>query len=363
GDVPMAVEALRDGAFDFITKPFGADHLIASVRRAIERRRLVLDNRQLREAAAAAEDSHPLMGETAVMVQLRDSIAEIARCDFDVLIEGETGTGKDLVALLLHRAGPRRGRPFVAINAGALSDRHAEAELFGTEGGMLARTRGVAGRIESAHRGTLFLDEIDSMAMGVQVMLLRVLEEREVTPLGADTPRSIDMRVIAAAKHPLEERVRDGSFRGDLFHRLNVIRLRVPPLRERRADIPLLFAHFLAEAAEQIGRPAPAIDTSARRHLLEYDWPGNVRELRNFARRTALGIAEVDKAPVATQLSLAGQVDQFEASILRETLTNADGDVRTALALLGIARKTFYDKLARHGINPGDFRPRTANRP
>jgi two-component system, NtrC family, C4-dicarboxylate transport response regulator DctD len=357
-DVPMAVDALRDGAFDFITKPFAAPHLIASVRRAIDRRRLVLDNRFLRAAAIAAEESHPLIGETPVMIRLRESIAEIARCDFDVLIEGETGTGKDLAALLLHRGGRRKGRPFVAINAGALSERHAEGELFGTDGGTSIRGRGVAGRIESAHRGTLFLDEVDSMPPTVQAMFLRVLEDREVTPLGADMPRSVDMRVIAAAKRPLEQGVRDGSFREDLFHRLNVIRLRIPPLRERRPDIPLLFAHFLASAADQLGRPTPAIGTATRRHLLEHDWPGNVRELRNFARNTALDIPGPDIVPDQTALTLPQRIDQFEASILRETLTTVDGDVRAALATLGIPRKTFYDKLTRHNINPADFRPK-----
>jgi two-component system C4-dicarboxylate transport response regulator DctD len=166
------------------------------------------------------------------------------------------------------------------------------------------------------------------------------------------------MRVIAAATRPLGEQVRAGSFRADMFYRLDVIRLRVPPLRERRADIPLLFAHFLAAAADQIGRPPPAIGTAARRHLLEHDWPGNVRELRNFARRTALAITDPDVAPVPDSVSLPRRIDQFEASVLRDTQANVDGDVRAALALLGIPRKTFYDKLARHGINPADFRPR-----
>ncbi len=353
-DVPMALGALRDGAFDFLTKPFAADHLIASVRRAIDSRRLVLDNRRLREAAIVAEDSFPLIGETPVMRQLREMIGEVARADFDVLIEGETGTGKELAALLLHRGGARRGRPFVAVNCGALPEAFAEAELFGSTDG---RTGPRAGRIESANRGTLFLDEIDSMSLGVQVKLLRVLEERELMPLGGDTPRALDMRVIAAAKGDLGDAVAQGRFRDDLYYRLNVIRLRLPALRERRADVPLLFAHFLGEAAEKLGRKPPPLDGRVRAHLLEHDWPGNVRELRNFAHRFALGMADAAPgAPAVPALPLPQRVAQFEATVLRETLASVGGNFGAALALLGIPRKTLYDKLSRYGINPADYR-------
>lgn len=352
-DVPMALGALRDGAFDFLTKPFAADNLVAAVRRALDSRRLVLDNRRLREAAILAEDSFPLIGETPVMRQLRETIMEVARADFDVLVEGETGTGKELAALLLHRGGARRGKPFIAVNCGALPETLAEAELFGTIDGRGSRM----GRIESANRGTLFLDEIDSMSPSVQVKLLRVLEERELTPLGADTPRALDIRVIAAAKRDLGLAVAEGRFRDDLYYRLNVIRLRLPPLRERRADIPLLFAHFLAQAAEKIGRKPRALDARSRAHLMEHDWPGNVRELRNFAHRFTLGMRDAPVGdPVVPALPLPQRVAQFEASVLRETLAAVGGNLNSALELLSIPRKTLYDKLTRYDINLADYR-------
>lgn len=352
-DVPMAIGALRDGAFDFLTKPFSADHLLSSARRALDGRRLVLENRRLREAAIVAEDTLPLIGETPVMRQLRQTIVEVAQADFDVLIEGETGTGKELVALLLHRGGARRGRSFVAVNCGALPEAFAESELFGSNDGPRPRV----GRVESANRGTLFLDEIDSMGLAVQVKLLRVLEEREFTPPGTETPRSLDMRVIAAAKRDLGEAVAQGSFRDDLYYRLNVIRLRLPPLRERRADVPLLFAHFLAFAAQKLGRAAPVIDARTRNHLVEHDWPGNVRELRNFAHRCALGMSTVPLTdPTIVTLPLPERVAQFEATVIRDVLASVAGNIGDATELLGIPRKTLYDKLARHAISLSEFR-------
>jgi len=352
-DVPMALGALRDGAFDFLTKPFAAENLAASARRALDSRRLVLDNRQLRRAALVAEDSYPLIGETPIVRQLRETIIEVAQADFDVLVEGETGTGKELVALLLHRGGTRRGRPFVAVNCGALPEAIAESELFGVSDGRGSRP----GRIEQANRGTLFLDEIDSATPAVQVKLLRVLEEREVVPLGGDTPRSIDMRVVAAAKRDLGEAVREGRFRDDLYYRLNVIRLRLPPLRERRSDIPLLFAHFLAAAADRLGRNPPPLDSRSRTRLMEHDWPGNVRELRNFAQRFALGLPdEMTYHAKAAALPLPQRLAQFEALVIRDVLASVGGNTVEATELLGIPRKTLYDKLARLGINLSEFR-------
>lgn len=359
GDVPMAVSALLQGAFDFLPKPFAADHLVASAKRALETRRLVLDNRALREAAQVAEASPPLIGESAPMRRLRDTIADIAKADFDVLIVGETGTGKELVARFLHAWGPRRSRPFVAVNCGAIEPALAEADLFGSDGHVLGAAPGFhgGGKIVSADKGTVFLDSIESMAPQVQVKLLRVIEEREVEPLGAIHPRAVNVRFVAATKVDLAECVQDGRFRDDLFYRLNVIRLQIPPLRERGDDILILFAHFLEQASEQTGQPVPALTDDVRRHLLEHDWPGNVRELRNFAFRFALGLSAVGTAASEPdEYSLTDRVARFEASLLRDALIASGGDVVAAARALQVPRKTLYDKLAKHRILPASFR-------
>ena len=355
-DVPTAIGALKQGAFDFMAKPFAADHLVAAIRKALETRRLVIDNRRLRAAAAGSGDS-PLIGESGVMTRLRDTIVQVAAADVDVLVEGETGSGKELVAIMLHRGGPRRGKPFVAVNCGALPEALAEEELFGHEAGAGAGRFERIGRIEASSGGTLFLDEIDSMPLSVQARMLRVLEEREVLRIGAETPRSVRLRVVTAAKADLESAIAAGSFRQDLFFRLNVVRLRIPPLRERRSDIPLLFAHFVEEAVEQVGGGRFHMTDAVRRHLIDHDWPGNVRELRNFAFSAVLGLPQDGHAAgVADAMTLPDRMARFEASIIRESLAATGGSVMTALKLLGIPRKTLYDKMMRLGIDPADYR-------
>ncbi|HMO74937.1 MAG TPA: sigma-54 dependent transcriptional regulator [Sphingopyxis sp.] len=355
-DVAMAVRALKDGAFDFLAKPFASDHLVSAARRALDYRALVLDNRRL-VAAAAAVDS-PLIGESAAMVRLRETIAQLAQADIDVLIEGETGTGKELVAHMLHRQSRRSGAALVAVNCAALPHDLAEAELFGSD--LIDRATGKlgqAGRIRAAHRGTLFLDEIDTMHAAVQAKLLRVIEEREVQPVGAAAPEPVDLRVVAATKTDLMDAVRAGDFREDLYYRLHVVKLRIPPLRERRSDIPQTFAWFLDEAAAKMGVEDFRIDDAVRRHLVEHDWPGNVRELKNFAYSIILGLpSDPGHTPLSPDLTLAERVARFEATILRDTLEATGGDIARAMAGLGLPRKTLYDKLARHGINPRDFR-------
>lgn len=355
-DVTMAVRALHDGAFDFLAKPFAADHLVGVARRALAHRALILDNRRL-TAAAAAIDS-PLIGESPAMERLRETIAQLAQADIDVLVEGETGTGKELVAHMLHRQSRRRAASLVAVNCAALPHELAEAELFGSD--LIDRASGKlgqAGRIRSAHRGTLFLDEIDTMHPAVQAKLLRVIEEREVQPVGASAPEPVDLRVVAATKTDLMDAVRAGDFREDLYYRLHVVKLRIPPLRERRSDIPQTFAYFLDEAAAKMGATGFRIDDAVRRHLVEHDWPGNVRELKNFAYSVVLDLpSDPGRSALAPDMSLAERMARFEATILRDTLAAAKGDIAAAMALLGVPRKTLYDKLARHAINPKDFR-------
>ncbi|WEX74398.1 sigma-54 dependent transcriptional regulator [Sinorhizobium numidicum] len=366
GDIPMAVQAIQDGVYDFIAKPFAADRLVQSARRAEEKRRLVMENRALRRAAESASESLPLIGQTAVMERLRQTLRHIADTDVDVLVAGETGSGKEVVATLLHQWSRRRDGNFVALNCGALPETVIESELFGHEpGAFTGATKKRIGRIEHASGGTLFLDEIEAMPPATQVKMLRVLEAREITPLGTNAVRPVDIRVVAAAKVDLGDPAERGDFREDLYYRLNVVTLSIPPLRERRGDIPLLFSHFLARASERFGREVPTISATVRDHLMSHPWPGNVRELSHFAERVALGVegdpGKPASPPAATGGTLPERLERYEAAILKETLTAHRGDVKETLEALGIPRKTFYDKLQRHGINRAEYVGRAAS--
>ena len=358
GDIAEAVEAMRQGAYDFVAKPFPIERLLDSLGRALEKRGLVLDNRRLAAAAAESGLELPLLGETPAMVRLRAAILQIADARMDVLIEGETGVGKEVVARALHNSGRRRIHPFVAVNCGALPEALIESEMFGHEPGAFpGALRRRVGHIEHSHRGTLFLDEIESMPMTVQVKLLRVVEEREVQPIGLNEPKSLDLRILASSKVDLAEAVHQGLFREDLYHRLNVLKLRVAPLRERREDIPLLFTHFLKRAAAGQQRNAPPLTLDVRRRLLEHDWPGNVRELAHFAERVAVGLHDGEDGAPETG-NLASRIDRYERELIREALERHGGDISAVGQSLGLPRKTLYDKLQRHGLRPADFRAR-----
>ncbi|WP_064705705.1 sigma-54-dependent transcriptional regulator [Rhizobium bangladeshense] len=362
GDIPMAVQAIQDGAYDFIAKPFPADRLVQSVRRASEKRRLVLENRMLRRAAEDAQETLPLIGQTPVMENLRKILRHIADTDVDVLVAGETGSGKEVVAQILHQWSHRRKGNFVALNCGALPETVIESELFGHEAGAFTGAqKRRTGRIEHASGGTLFLDEIESMPLATQVKILRVLEMREITPLGTNEVRPVDLRVVAAAKIDLGDPEVRGDFREDLYYRLNVVTISIPPLRERRDDIPLLFSHFAARAAERFHRDVPQLSEKIRRHLATHAWPGNVRELSHYAERVVLGVEGGGAAPVPAQPTggtLPERLERYEAEIIRDALTANEGDVRRTIEALGIPRKTFYDKLQRHGINRGGYASR-----
>ena len=359
GDIAMAVDALREGAYDFIAKPYATDRLVQSIARAAEKRRLVLENRRLRALAEkGGGDDLPLIGQSPAMERLRRTLRQIADADVDVLVEGETGSGKEVVANALHRWSRRAARPFVALNCGALPETVIESELFGHEAGAFtgAAKRRV-GRIEYSSGGTLFLDEIESMPAALQVKHLRVLEMREVDPLGTNERRALDHRVVAAAKVDLGSPEARAYFREDLFYRLNVVTVRIPPLRERGSDIPLLFSHFLRRAAERFRREAPDVSPRLLQRLASHPWPGNVRELTHFAERVALGLDPDmdDKDSSAAPPTLPERVDRFEADTIRQTLADHGGDVKSTVEALGIPRKTFYDKLQRHGISRRDF--------
>lgn len=356
-NISDAVGSIMKGAYDYLEKPYGADRLVQSVRRALDARQLVLDDRQM-ASATPSSDADMLIGNSPVMERLRADIRRVAETDVSILLEGETGAGKEVVARLIHRSSARRIHPFTPIDFAAIPEGFIESELFGHETGSFgAGGRRRVGRIEAANKGTIFLDEIESMPLSLQGRLLRVLEAREITPLGANEPRGVDVRVIAATKENLYDLARRGGFRQDLFYRLNIVRLQVPSLRERRDDIPLLFNHFLVEAAARFRLPRPALTDSVRARLLDHHWPGNVRELQHYADNVALGMVGDDVANKAAQPSLQQRVDQYEAQLIADTLADYAGDVRQTIACLAIPRKTFYDKLKRHDIDINRFRP------
>jgi len=362
GDIAMAVHAMRDGAYDFIEKPCSSERLVSVVRRAAEKRRLVLEVLSLRHQLESWQGiKATLIGRSTQMERVRELVRTIAAAPADVVIYGETGTGKDLVARSLHEHSQRRSGNFVPVNCGGLPETLVDSELFGHEAGSFtgaARRR--IGKIEHANGGTLFLDEIESMPMGVQVKLLRALQDRCIERLGSNDVVRVDCRVVAASKDDLQALSEQKRFRADLYYRLGVAFIELPPLRERREDIPLLFEHFTLLAARRFDRPAPIIDDRTLSALMAHSWPGNVRELRNVADRFVLGLLDEEFGGKLGQGEcrkfLPEQLEHIERSLISESLRRQHGDVTSAAHALGVPKQTLYDKLRRLHIDAAEFR-------
>jgi two-component system C4-dicarboxylate transport response regulator DctD len=355
GDVQLAVKAMREGVYDFIEKPFTAQHLAAIARRAMDRRSLVLENRRLRAVAGKRDDIEArLPGRTQAMVDLRYRLRAIGATDADTLIIGETGVGKEVVARALHDISARADRPLIAINCAALPENLIESELFGHEAGAFpGALRPRYGKFEHGRGGTILLDEIGSMPFDLQAKFLRVLQERVITRLGSNEPVPLDVRFIATSKVDLEAEVAAGRFRADLLYRLNVATLHVPSLTQRKADIPLLFLQLVREAAARYMRNDIDVPPELISEIAERTWPGNVRELRNAADRLVLGLdpkPEETPAPAERQ-RLADKVAAYERGVIASALAAHGGSLRPVYEQLGISRKTLYEKMQRYGLD------------
>jgi two-component system, NtrC family, C4-dicarboxylate transport response regulator DctD len=366
GDISMAVQAMRDGAYDFIEKPYSAERLVKTVVRALEKRALTLENRILRQELEAHSAPGPrIIGKTQAMVKLRSTIARVADTGADILVMGETGTGKELVARSLHEHSKRRTKNFVAVNCGAVPENIIESELFGHEAGAFTDAKKTRiGKFEHANGGTLLLDEIESMPLRTQVHLLRVLQERTIERLGSNRLISLNVRVVAASKVDLLKISEAGRFREDLYYRLNVVCLEIPPLRARLEDIPLLFHHFLLVAGHRYQQEVPLPQPSQMNSLMAYAWPGNVRELRNLAEKYVLLGSQcgwsldhlLSGAEKGRNNSLSELVDCFERGLIEQALSASNGSIKNAMDALAIPRKTLYDKMRKYGLDKSDYK-------
>jgi two-component system response regulator HydG len=370
GTVEGAVAAMKDGAYDFITKPVKRHAIVKSVRLALERASLVAENRSLRARLARLSGEATdggMVGSAPTFRAALDTLRQVAPTSATVLLLGESGTGKELAARLLHDLSPRSGAPFVPVNCAAIPETILESELFGYErGAFTGATQRKEGRFQRAHGGTLFLDEVGDMSPGVQAKLLRVLQDGVVERLGGTQPIQVDVRIVAATNRDLAAEVRAGRFREDLFYRLDVVAVRLPPLRERREDVPLLATSFLRGFAERNRRPVTGFSDAALQALASHDWPGNVRELQHAVERAVVlckgEVVEVDDLPDAVRSSATGRpippsgtltiaigtpLEEIERIVIRETLRQTRGDKNLAAQLLRVAPRTIYRKLDR----------------
>jgi len=368
GTIENAVECIRSGAFHYITKPINSEELEMLVAKAVEHQRLVTENRNLRQRVQEAYRFENIVGISQAMKSVFEQVGRVAAIDATVLVNGETGTGKELIAHAIHNLSPRSSRPFIVINCGALPETLLETELFGhLKGAFTGATTNKKGLFEEADGGSFFLDEISAAPLSIQVKLLRVIEEKETRRIGDTRSTRIDVRLIAASNRDLQAEVAAGRFREDLFYRLNVVSLRLPPLRERREDIPILAQHFLQKYASKFARSTASIEPAAMRLLSAHDWPGNVRELENIIERAvALGDADririVDLPPEfvgrvsglpAGKISAVVSLEDAEREFILDAVKRCSGSLAQAAKELEIGRTTLWRRLKRYGVQVG----------
>jgi DNA-binding NtrC family response regulator len=358
GTVGTAVDAMKTGAYDFVEKPLKRTAIVKTIRKALEKHSLVLENRSLKQRLSKFE-KRALIGNSQVFRSTVDLAIQAAPSQATILILGESGTGKELIAKTIHENSNRADGPFIAVNCAALPETIMEAELFGYErGAFTGAVQRREGRFKLADKGTIFLDEVAEMSPSVQIKLLRVLQESEFDPLGGKTTK-VDVRVVAATNQDLQEEVARGNFREDLYYRLNVIVINLPPLRQRLDDVPLLAEHFLSLHAARNNRELPVLSTEALTLMSNYYWPGNVRELENAVERAVVlaksntvtpadlpaSIVQGEKYEGQVSFSIGTPLDEIELRMIRETLRHTKGDKKLAARLLGIAPRTIYRKL------------------
>ncbi|MBM4286064.1 MAG: sigma-54-dependent Fis family transcriptional regulator [Deltaproteobacteria bacterium] len=364
GTIPTAVESIKSGAFHFLSKPFVPDDLRHLVGRALEKRRLNLENLYLRQELKSKDERTDLVYQSEAMARVVEMAARVAVTDSTVLITGESGTGKGLVARRIHQLSPRSRRPFITVDCGTLVETLFESELFGhVKGAFTGADANKIGKFEMAQHGTLFFDEISNISLEVQAKLLRAVEERKVSKVGSHRVITVDVRLIAATNKDLTKAIREGAFREDLFYRLNVVRLQMPPLRERKSDIPRLAQHFLEKYNQRLRKQIQGITPEAMDLVLRYDWPGNVRELENtFERLIVLSngpyLEPEDLAYAGIVLpggpdTAASSLKDQERDLILRTLKRCNGNKSEAARVLGIDRKTLREKLKRFNISLG----------
>jgi two-component system C4-dicarboxylate transport response regulator DctD len=358
GQVAEATMAMKAGAYDFLEKPVSPDRLLTTLSRALERRQLALEVRALKGMVGENDLNTRIVGNAPETNQLREQVAALTDLNVDLIVRGETGTGKDVVARALHDLGARKAGPFVAVNCAALPETLVDSAFFGHERGAFTGADQVhVGYFEAANGGTLFLDELESMPLSFQVRLLRVLENREVTRLGGKKTLPLDLRVVAAVKGELDDLVEESKLRADLVYRLNIASLEIPPLRARRSDVELLFMHFCERAAALHHRTVPTLNDDLRAQLFRHNWPGNVRELKNTAERFVIGMplswSKPDSnvsQPNVVDAGLDDAVGQFEKSYIEAAIAACDGNITQTAALLEIPRKKLYLRMKKYQI-------------